>query len=225
MIHISSQPFSALFLAWSTFCSAHDNPQDEQDRVLRGNEPMMPSSFDLLCTRLESMPSFLCECVSEIPDRSIECQSTEMCSSCNVCGQFLFQVDYLGPDISRLQSCVSYTNIPADHSNYMDGCFTIVYEGQETPLDCILSFVKTPEAPLQECESCSLCDATAETAQTRCDNVQSVATAGCTSTQIDAFFPGFRAGDCDVPSSQSPTLSEALVAAALVTSTVACYCL
>lgn len=169
----------------------------EEARVLREMEPTEESPFDLLCKRLETMPNFLCECVSEIPHRAIECQSTELCSSCNVCGRHLFQVRYMGPDISELQSCVTYTNIPADHPDYMDGCLTISYEGQDVPAGCHLSFIARPDHGLKECDSCTLCDTfSAETASASCDNVQPAATAECTSTHIESFFPGFRVGDC-----------------------------
>eukprot|EP00977_Amphora_coffeiformis_P013416 scaffold3505_cov170-Amphora_coffeaeformis.AAC.13 len=162
-------------------------------------------SFDLLCQRLDRMPDFLCECVSQIPFRSIECQSTEICSLWvpDTCGQFLFQVNYMGPDISQLQSCVSYTQrqlqSPNDKYSYRDGCFTLDYEGDDTPTSCRLSFLSANDnaggGELQDCESCSLCaDGTA--IQASCDEIQPLATStGCVSIHLDGFFPGFRPGD------------------------------
>ena len=106
------------------------------------------TSFDLLCQRLSSMPDFLCECVSEIPHRAIECQSTEICSTaCSAtCGQFLFQVDYLGPDIAQLQACIAYSSgtqqeQPGNDDEYKDGCLTLAYDGEPVPTGCRLSFV------------------------------------------------------------------------------------
>lgn len=164
--------------------------------------------FDLLCQRLATMPNFLCECVSEIPHRAIECQSTEICSTTTrcettstVCGQFLFQVDYLAHDISQLESCVTYTQTSHD-VEYKDGCFTLIYQGESVPTSCRLAFVTgagQEESPLQDCESCSLCDDIDEknlsldvAVHASCETVEPLATtSACTKIELDAFFPGF----------------------------------
>ena len=111
----------------------------------------------------------------------------------------------MGPDISQLQSCVSYTRqqqqlLPNDeHSSYRDGCFTLRYEGDDTPASCQLSFLGANNnnhgGGLQECEHCHLCaDGTAM--QASCETVQPLATTtGCVNIHLDAFFPGFRPGD------------------------------
>lgn len=167
------------------------------------------SSFDLLCMRLDRMPHFLCECVSEIPYRAIECQSTEICSPCGdnqqpTCGQFLFQVDFLGPDISQLQSCVEYTQM-ASEKTYKNGCFTLIYQGETAPSSCRLSFVdgSTPETgggrQLEDCESCAICnnnDDGGVAVTTSCETIEPLATTACTPTHLDAFFPGFKDTDC-----------------------------
>ena len=174
------------------------------------------TSFDLLCQRLATMPNFLCECVSEIPYRAIECQSTEICSTTTrcettstVCGQFLFQVDYLAHDISQLESCVTYTQT-SHNDEYKDGCFTLIYQGESTPTSCRLAFVTDAgqERLLKDCESCSLCDndddddpSLGVAVQASCETVEPLAsTSACTQIELDAFFPGFtRATDEDCP--------------------------
>lgn len=208
--------FRPVLLLWTFFlilCKVYaDESVVETTRVLEDlGGSSLSSSFDLLCERLDRMTDFLCECVPQIPFRSIECQSTEICSVwCpGTCGRFLFQVDYLGPDISQLQSCVTYTQQPSfnnDNDAYRDGCISLRYEGEDTPSSCQLSFVgggtgEEQQQQLQDCESCSLCgDGTS--LQASCNGVQPLATTmGCTAVHLDAFFPGFRADDCAVTSS------------------------
>lgn len=180
------------------------------------------TSFDLLCQRLSSMPDFLCECVSEIPHRAIECQSTEICSTaCSAtCGQFLFQVDYLGPDIAQLQACIAYSSStqqqqqqPGNDDEYKDGCLTLAYDGEPTPTGCRLSFLTTKDdeagGSLQGCERCTLCDDDPEhgvAVQTSCETVVPMATTStCTPIQLDAFFPGFKQDDCSLVAATGPS--------------------
>ena len=118
----------------------------------------------------------------------------------------------MGPDISQLQSCVSYTQLqsPNDAYSYRDGCFTLDYEGEDTPSSCRLSFLGARTAgELEDCESCSLCaDGTA--VQASCDQVQPLATTmGCVEIHLDAFFPGFRPVDNDAEDDGTTTAVSA----------------
>jgi hypothetical protein len=176
----------------------------------RSVEELAPltTSFDSLCRRLESIPEFLCECTPEIPNRSIQCQSTEICSFCQpqqqACGRFFFNVEFMGPDVSQLQSCVMYTQTPETGLDYRDGCFTILYAGQDTPPSgCSLTFRHPSLDDVQECQSCSLCDDVTEgiSIEADCTCVLPAASIGCTPVQLDAFFLGFREGDCGTPTS------------------------
>ena len=155
------------------------------------------SSFDLLCERLGNMPDFSCECVNAIPFRSIECQSSEICSKCNVCGSFLFQVDFLGPDIAQLKSCVSYTN-EAKH-DFQDGCFALHFQGESSPSGCGLAFERDSVIGLEDCGICSICDVSTGNdvfVRTDCERLDPMASEECTPVKLDAFFPGFQEAEC-----------------------------
>lgn len=200
----------AVALLFSSSYGLADHHDAHNHYVFDGSRSMeeispITTSFDLLCRRLESIPEFLCECTPEIPNRSIQCQSTEICSFCQpqTCGRFFFNVDFMGPDVSQLQSCVMYTQTPETGLDYHDGCFTLLYGGQDTPPSgCSLTFRNPSVDELQECQSCGLCDATEGISiEADCTDVLQAASIGCTPIQLDAFFLGFREGDCGTPTS------------------------